>query len=77
MDVLSRTRRNADTIRGAAPDITVGRPAAVCAGARPYHGAASSGSGVNNQHLEDQIAALSGSGVNNRHLVFQMLIVDT
>jgi len=37
VDVLRRTRRNADTIRGAAPDVTIGRPAAVRAGARPYH----------------------------------------
>jgi hypothetical protein len=37
VDVLRRTRRNADTISGAAPDATIGRPAAVRAGARPYH----------------------------------------
>ena len=36
-DVLHRTRLNADTIKGAAPDVTVGRAAAVRAGARPYH----------------------------------------
>jgi hypothetical protein len=36
VDVLRRTRRNADTIRGAAPDVTSGRPAAVRVGARPY-----------------------------------------
>ena len=32
VDVLSRTRRNAYTIRGAAPDVTIGRPAAVRTG---------------------------------------------
>jgi hypothetical protein len=36
VDVLRRTRRNADTISGAAPDVTSGRPAAVRVGARPY-----------------------------------------
>jgi hypothetical protein len=30
-------RRNAHTIRGAAPGVAIGRPAAVRAGARPYH----------------------------------------
>ena len=35
VDVLPRTRRNADTIRGAAPDVTIGRPVADQAGARP------------------------------------------
>jgi hypothetical protein len=37
VDVLRRTRRNADTLRGAAPDVTSGGPVAVHAGARPYH----------------------------------------
>ena len=37
--MLRRTRRNANTIRGAAPDVTIGCPAAVRAGARPYHSA--------------------------------------
>jgi hypothetical protein len=37
VDVLRRTRRNVYAIRGAAPDVTIGRPAAVRAGARPYH----------------------------------------
>jgi hypothetical protein len=32
---LRRTRRNADTIRGAAPGVTIGPPAALRAGARP------------------------------------------
>jgi hypothetical protein len=36
LDVLRRTRRNADTIIGAAPDMTGGHPAAVRVGARPY-----------------------------------------
>jgi hypothetical protein len=36
VDVLRRTRRNADAIRGAAPDVTSRRPAAVLVGARPY-----------------------------------------
>jgi hypothetical protein len=36
-DVLRRTRRDANPIRGAAPDVTIGRPAAVRVGARPYH----------------------------------------
>jgi tRNA-uridine 2-sulfurtransferase len=35
VDVLCRTRLNAYTIRGAAPDVTIGRPGAVRAGARP------------------------------------------
>jgi hypothetical protein len=38
VDVLRRTRLNADTIKGATPDSTIGRAAAVRAGARPsYH----------------------------------------
>jgi hypothetical protein len=37
VDVLRRTRRNAHTIRGAAPVLTIGHPAADRAGARPYH----------------------------------------
>ncbi len=36
VDVLRRTRRNSHTIRGAAPVLTIGRPAAHRAGARPY-----------------------------------------
>jgi hypothetical protein len=36
VDVLRRTRRNADTISGAVPAVTSGRPAAVRVGARPY-----------------------------------------
>jgi hypothetical protein len=36
VDVLRRTRRNADTIRGAAPDLTIERAVAVRVGARPY-----------------------------------------
>ena len=36
MDVLRRTRRNAYTIRGGGPDVTIERPAEVRAGARPY-----------------------------------------
>jgi hypothetical protein len=36
MDVLRRTRRNADTLSGAVPEVNSGRPAAVRAGARPY-----------------------------------------
>jgi len=39
VDVLRRTRRNTYTIRGAAPDVTIGRPAAIRAGARPYQNA--------------------------------------
>jgi hypothetical protein len=35
-DVLRRTRRNAFTIRGVGPDVTIERPAEVRAGARPY-----------------------------------------
>jgi hypothetical protein len=31
VDVLRRTRRNADMLRGAASDVTIGRSAAVCA----------------------------------------------
>src|SRR5271165_1422906 len=34
-DVRRRTRQNAYTIRGAAPDVSIGRPTAVRAGARP------------------------------------------
>ena len=36
MDVLRRTRRNACTIRGGGPDVTIERRAEVRAGARPY-----------------------------------------
>jgi hypothetical protein len=36
VDVLRRTRRNADTIGGGTPDVTSGRPAAMRVGARPY-----------------------------------------
>jgi large subunit ribosomal protein L35 len=36
VDVLRRTRRNAYTIVGAAPDVVIGRSAAVRTGARPY-----------------------------------------
>jgi hypothetical protein len=36
VDVLRRTRRNAYTIKGAAPDTAIGRPVAVRTGARPY-----------------------------------------
>jgi hypothetical protein len=35
-DVLRRTRRNAETLSGAVPEVNSGRPAAVRAGARPY-----------------------------------------
>jgi hypothetical protein len=35
--MLRRTRPNADTIKGVAPDVTCGDPPAVDAGARPYH----------------------------------------
>jgi hypothetical protein len=35
-DVLRRTRRNAFTIRGVGPDVTIEPPAEVRAGARPY-----------------------------------------
>jgi hypothetical protein len=41
LDSLRRTRRNVDRIRAAAPDLTSRRPAAVRAGARPYHRPAS------------------------------------
>ena len=37
MDLVRRTRRNADTIRGAAPNVTINPAAAVHVGARPYH----------------------------------------
>jgi hypothetical protein len=37
VEVLRRTRRNADTLSGATPDVTSGGPVAVHAGARPYH----------------------------------------
>ena len=37
LDLLRRTRRNADTIRGAAPNVTIKPAAAVHVGARPYH----------------------------------------
>jgi hypothetical protein len=37
VNVLRRTRRNADTPSGAAPEVTSGGPVAVRAGARPYH----------------------------------------
>jgi hypothetical protein len=36
VNVLRRTRRKPSTIRGAATDDTIGHPAAVRAGARPY-----------------------------------------
>jgi hypothetical protein len=35
--VPRRTRRNADAIRGAAPEVTIACPTAVRAGAHPYH----------------------------------------
>jgi hypothetical protein len=36
MDVQRRTRRNADTVRGVGPAVTIEPPAEVRAGARPY-----------------------------------------
>ena len=36
-DMQRRTRRNASTIGGAAPDTTIDRAAADRSGARPYH----------------------------------------
>jgi hypothetical protein len=36
VDVLRRTRRNAETLSGAVPEVNSGRPAAVRAGVRPY-----------------------------------------
>ncbi len=38
VDVPRRTRRSASTVRGAAPDVNIGRAAADRAGARPYQG---------------------------------------
>ncbi len=37
LDMQRRTRRNASTIGGAAPDTTIDRVDADCSGARPYH----------------------------------------
>jgi hypothetical protein len=36
VDVVRRTRRNADTLKGAAAEVTIARPDAVRAGAHPY-----------------------------------------
>jgi hypothetical protein len=61
MDVLRRTRRNAYTVRGVGPNVTIERLAEVHAGARPYQ---ISNPRLNRSNFFQRLSSLSSRACN-------------